>query len=150
MELWIVLSFLATITTSFRILGFKYISTVNYDNITIILFSFVIMGILSLIWLLCGKKKIIYSKNNLINILRNKKLIIFIIVFSIISLFNAIIVQKALTLTPNISYTHAIVNLNIILVLLGSCLFFNQKINYKSLLGIILSLSGVLLITLNS
>jgi len=108
------------------------------------------MGVLSLIWLLCNKKKFLYSKNNLINILRNKKLIIFIIVFSIISLFNTIIVQKALTLTPNISYTHAIVNLNIILVLLGSCLFFNQKINYKSLLGIILSLSGVLLITLNS
>lgn len=150
MKLWILLSFLAAITTSFRIFGHKYISNTNYDNITIILCSFVIMGIISLLLLLYNKKNLIYSKNNLLNILTNKNLIIFIILFSIISLSNTIVVQKAIKLTPNISYTHAIINLNIILVLLGSCLFFNQKINYKSLLGIILSLSGVLLITLNS
>lgn len=150
MNQWILLSFLAAITTSFRIFGHKYISNTNYDNITLILCSFVIMGIISFVWLLYNEKNLIYSKNNLINILTNKNLIIFIIVFSIISLFNTIIVQKAIKLTPNISYTHAIINLNIILVLLGSFLFFNQKINYKSLLGIILSLSGVLLITLNS
>lgn len=148
MKLWILLSFLAAITTSFRIFGHKYISNTNYDNITIILCSFVIMGIISLLLLLYNKKN--YSKNNLLNILTNKNLIIFIILFSIISLSNTIVVQKAIKLTPNISYTHAIINLNIILVLLGSCLFFNQEINYKSLLGIILSLSGVLLITLNS
>ena len=39
MKLWILLSFLAAITTSFRIFGHKYISNTNYDNITIILFS---------------------------------------------------------------------------------------------------------------
>jgi uncharacterized membrane protein len=150
MNQWILLSFLAAITTSFRIFGHKYISNTNYDNVTLILCSFVIMGIISFVWLLYNEKKLIYSKNNLINILTNKNLIIFIIVFSIISLFNTIIVQTAIKLTPNISYTNAIINLNIILVLLGSFLFSNQKINYKSLLGIILSLSGVLLITLNS
>jgi len=101
-----------------------------------------------LLLLLYNKKN--YSKNDLINILTNKKSIIFITVFSIISISNVVIIQTAIKLTPNISYTFAIVNLNIILVLLGSCLFFNQEINYKSLLGIILSLSGVLLITLNS
>lgn len=106
------------------------------------------MGIISLLLLLYNKKN--YSKNDLINILTNKKSIIFITVFSIISLSNVVILQTAIKLTPNISYTHAIINLNIILVLLGSCLFFNQKINYKTLLGIILSLIGVLLITLNS
>ena len=148
MKLWILLSFLGTITTSFRIVAYKYLSNTNYDNITILLFSFVLMGIISLLLLLYNKKN--YSKNDLINILTNKKSIIFIIVFSIISLLNVIILQTAIKLTPNISYTHAIINLNIILVLLGSCLFFNQEINYKSLLGIILSLIGVLLITLNS
>ena len=148
MKLWILLSFFALLTTSFRIIAYKYLSNTNYDNITIILFSFVLMGIISLLLLLYNKKN--YSKNDLINILTNKKSIIFIIVFSIISLLNVIILQTAIKLTPNISYTHAIINLNIILVLLGSCLFFNQEINYKSLLGIILSLIGVLLITLNS
>ena len=148
MKLWILLSFLGTITTSFRIVAYKYLSNTNYDNITILLFSFVLMGIISLLLLLYNKKN--YSKNDLINILTNKKSIIFIIVFSIISLLNVVILQTAIKLTPNISYTHAIINLNIILVLLGSCLFFNQEINYKSLLGIILSLIGVLLITLNS
>jgi len=148
MKLWILLSFLGTITTSFRIVAYKYLSNTNYDNITILLFSFVLMGIISLLLLLYNKKN--YSKNDLINILTNKKSIIFITVFSIISLSNVVILQTAIKLTPNISYTHAIINLNIILVLLGSCLFFNQKINYKTLLGIILSLIGVLLITLNS
>jgi len=148
MNLWILLSFLGTITTSSRIVAYKYLSNTNYDNITILLFSFVIMGIISLLLLLYNKKN--YSKNDLINILTNKKSIIFITVFSIISLSNVVIIQTAIKLTPNISYTFAIINLNIILVLLGSCLFFNQEINYKSLLGIILSLSGVLLITLNS
>tara|TARA_Y100000389_G_scaffold201368_1_gene243929 strand:+ start:732 stop:1178 length:447 start_codon:yes stop_codon:yes gene_type:complete len=148
MKLWILLSFLVTITTSFRIVAYKYLSNTNYDNITILLFSFVLMGIISLLLLLYNKKN--YSKNDLINILTNKKSIIFITVFSIISLSNVVILQTAIKLTPNISYTHAIINLNIILVLLGSCLFFNEKINYKTLLGIILSLIGVLLITLNS
>jgi len=148
MKLWILLSFFALLTTSFRIIAYKYLSNTNYDNITIILFSFVLMGIISLLLLLYNKKN--YSKNDLINILTNKKSIIFIIVFSIISLLNVVILQTAIKLTPNISYTHAIINLNIILVLLASCLFFDQKINYKSLLGIILSLTGVLLITLNS
>lgn len=148
MKLWILLSFLGTITTSFRIVAYKYLSNTNYDNITILLFSFVLMGIISLLLLLYNKKN--YSKNDLLNILTNKKSIIFITVFSIISLLNVVILQTAIKLTPNISYTFAIINLNIILVLLGSCLFFNQEINYKSLLGIILSLIGVLLITLNS
>lgn len=148
MKLWILLSFLGAITTSFRIVAYKYLSNTNNDNITILLFSFVLMGIISLLLLLYNKKN--YSKNDLINILTNKKSIIFITVFSIISLLNVVIIQTAIKLTPNISYTFAIINLNIILVLLGSCLFFNQEINYKSLLGIILSLSGVLLITLNS
>tara|TARA_Y100000768_G_C23923651_1_gene656318 strand:+ start:523 stop:969 length:447 start_codon:yes stop_codon:yes gene_type:complete len=148
MKLWILLSLLGTITTSFRIVAYKYLSNTNYDNITILLFSFVLMGIISLLLLLYNKKN--YSKNDLLNILTNKKSIIFITVFSIISLSNVVILQTAIKLTPNISYTFAIINLNIILVLLGSCLFFNQEINYKSLLGIILSLIGVLLITLNS
>ncbi len=150
MNLWILLSFLGAITTSSRIVAYKYLSNTNYDNITILLFSFVFMGIISLLLLLLLYNKKNYSKNDLINILTNKKSIIFITVFSIISLSNVVIIQTAIKLTPNISYTFAIVNLNIILVLLGSCLFFNQEINYKSLLGIILSLSGVLLITLNS
>ena len=150
MKLWILLSFFALLTTSFRIIAYKYLSNTNNDNITIILFSFVLIGIISLLLLLLLYNKKNYSKNDLINILTNKKSIIFIIVFSIISLLNVIILQTAIKLTPNISYTHSIINLNIILVLLASCLFFDQKINYKSLLGIILSLTGVLLITLNS
>lgn len=38
MKLWILLSFLGTITTSFRIVAYKYLSNTNYDNITIVLF----------------------------------------------------------------------------------------------------------------
>jgi len=35
MNLWILLSFLGAITTSSRIVAYKYLSNTNYDNITI-------------------------------------------------------------------------------------------------------------------
>ena len=57
---------------------------------------------------------------------------------------------NALRISPNIGYTHTIINLNVILSLIAGYLLFKQKINYKVLIGIIFALIGSTIIGFNS
>ena len=56
------------------------------------------------------------------------------------------IVQKALKNTSNLSYTHVIINLNVIVILFASYFFFNEKFNIQTLIGILLASIGVSMI----
>jgi len=55
-----------------------------------------------------------------------------------------------LKITPNIAYTHSIINLNIIVTILMSYFIFKEKINFISLLGMLLSLTGIIIMILYS
>jgi len=58
--------------------------------------------------------------------------------------------QYAISKSPNVGYTHAIINFNVILSLIASYFLFKQKINYKVFFGIIIALIGFTIIAFNA
>ena len=101
-------------------------------------------GIISLIY-------IVISKNNRKLFISNcdYKLVIYTILFALLLIFNNYIIQKAFEHSPNIGYSHLIINLNIIITLVAGYFLFNQKINPYTFFGIILTLAGISVIILN-
>ena len=54
--------------------------------------------------------------------------------------------NKAFKVSPNIGYSHMIINLNVILSVLAGYFIFKQNVNVKSLIGILIALFGVFII----
>ena len=70
-------------------------------------------------------------------------------IFACIIVIGNIAIQYAFSISPNISYTHLIINLNIIFTIIASYVVFNQYINIYCLLGMIISFTGILIIMFN-
>ena len=100
------------------------------------------MGLFAFCYILQDKK----MKTNFYNSC-DKKLFILTISFAILLIFNNIVMQKALSNSPNTSYTHIIVNLNILITLLAGYFLFKERFNLKCLFGIFLCLLGIIIIT---
>ena len=75
----------------------------------------------------------------------NLSFIIFVVFFAFILVINNYIMNKAFKVSPNIGYSHMIINLNVILLLAGYFIF-KQNVNVKSLIGILIALFGVFII----
>ena len=143
-NLWIFLSFFAMIISATGIICLKLIDKSKYDNYIFLAITFFIAGIISLIY-------IVISKNNRKLFISNcdYKLVIYTILFAILLIFNNYIIQQAFKHSPNIGYSHLIINLNIIITLIAGYFLFNQKINPYTFFGIILTLAGITVIILN-
>lgn len=143
-NLWIFLSFLAMIVSATGVICLKLIDKSNYDNYIFLAITFFITGVISLIYILM-------TKNNRKLFISNcdYKLIIYTILFAILLIFNNYIIQQAFKHSPNIGYSHLIINLNIIITLIAGYFLFNQKINPYTFFGIILTLAGITVIILN-
>ena len=143
-NLWIFLSFFAMIISATGIICLKLIDKSKYDNYIFLAITFFIAGIISLIY-------IVISKNNRKLFISNcdYKLLIYTILFALLLIFNNYIIQKAFEYSPNIGYSHLIINLNIIITLIAGYFLFNQKINPYTFFGIILTLVGITVIILN-
>ena len=141
---WIFLAIMAMLITSSTTLGLKIMSESNYDNNLLLAITFIIMGMLSLFYL-------IYNKNETSKFVQycNYKLYIYILIFSILLILNNYILNVAFKNTPNIAYTHMIINLNIIFSLLAGYFLFKQNINFKCFIGILIALFGVSIIIFN-
>jgi|TARA_B100001142_G_scaffold303596_1_gene331035 uncharacterized membrane protein len=135
---WILVAFMGTLISSFTTIFIKFIGNSKYDNIIFILLSFVLMGFISLIYLLFNKNKL---KENL-----DCSLIFFALLFSVALISTKLIFFNAFSISPNISYTHIIINLNIIFTILASYFLFEQKINYQCFIGILLCIIGIMII----
>ena len=140
---WILVSLLAMFVSGTGCILLKVIDQSKYDNKIILAMSFVIMGIISFFYLLYnGKKKVL---NNC-----SKFVIVFVIFFALLLISTNLIMQYAYKISPNMGYSHIIINLNTILILLAGLFLFKQKLNYKCILGIFISLFGIGLISINS
>ena len=137
-NLWIYLSFLTTFISALLVILLKYIDNSHYDNNIFLSFAFTIIGLISLIYLLCNlnktKKIITTFKPNLVYLL---------IFFCISIILNQRVLMYALRIAPNMGYCHLIVNLNVILTLVASYFLFKEKINIKTFIGILVTLFGV-------
>jgi drug/metabolite transporter (DMT)-like permease len=110
----------------------------NYVDIGLALI-FLFVGLFSLVYIILNLKNLSMFFNQ-----KHSKYIIYLslfVAFTIIG-FN-ISLLFSLNETPKTSYSLLIINLNIILTLLLSYYLFKEKINYKSLIGILISLIGL-------
>jgi drug/metabolite transporter (DMT)-like permease len=87
-----------------------------------------------------------------INIIKScdKQLIFFVILFGLLLIINTFCMQYAMEISPNIGYSHLIINLNVIITLFASYFLFKQKINFKSFIGIIITLLGIAIVVNNN
>ena len=139
---WILASLLAMFVSGTGCILLKLIDQSKYDNNIILAMSFIIMGILSFFYLLYnGKQKVLNNCSKLV--------ILFVIFFAILLICTNLIMQYAYKISPNMGYSHIIINLNTILILLAGLYLFKQKLNYKCVLGIFISLFGIGLISVN-
>lgn len=139
---WITFAFLATIFTAVCTVSLKVIDNSKYDNNIFLALTFIFMGIFSVFYLISNNK----LKTTLLTTC-DKHLIFFVILFAILLILNNIVIQYALQISPNIGYTHIIINLNVIISVLAAYYLFKQKLDYKCLMGILISLFGVTIIT---
>jgi drug/metabolite transporter (DMT)-like permease len=144
-NIWILLSFLAMISTSIGLIMLKYVDLNKYDFLMFIIFTYIIAGLGAAIYL-------VFDKN-----IRTKFidrcdifLIMFIILFGGIRFINNFAVFHAIKYAPNIGYSHIIINLNVVLTLLASYFLFKQSINMNCFIGILLCLVGIIIIALNA
>ena len=138
MNNWIIVSFITTFITAISSISLKIIDMSKYDNYFFFALSFIIMGLISFFYLIIYKD---YYKISISNCDNN--LLLFVTLFAILLIFNNIFIQYAFKISPNIGYSHIIINLNIIISLIFGYLLFKQKIDVKCLLGIFIALIGI-------
>lgn len=136
--LWVYLSFIIALTSATEVVLYKFLS-IKYKNIeNYILTIFVLTGIAALIILLS-------KGDNPKKFINKYVLMIFILIF-----IGRFIFVKAITLSPNPGYAHLIVNTNVILTLIMCYIFFKKKLNFNTLIGVILALLGIFIVIYNS
>ena len=138
---WIFLALLSTLTTGIGAIGLKLIDNSKYDNIIFLALTFMFMGIFSFFYLVSNNK----IKTKLLTSC-DRHLIFFVILFAILLILNNIVIQYAFKFSPNIGYSHIIINLNVIITLLAAYYLFKQNLDFRCLIGIIVSLIGIFII----
>ncbi len=137
-NLWIYLSILCCLITATSVITMKYISYTKCNIKNIVILTFLLASFLILLYLPFDKDFLTDITNNFA--IKDFLLITF---FSILLIFNRLSQSYTFKITPNIGYSHLIINANVIITLIASFLLFNQKINYKSVIGILITLTGL-------
>ena len=119
-NLWIYLSILCCLITSISVIVMKYISYTKCNLKNIIFLTFLLASFIILLYIPFDKNFIIDIRNNIT--IKDFLLIIF---FTFLLIFNRLTQSYTFKITPNIGYSHLIINANIIITLLGSYLLFN-------------------------
>ncbi len=135
-QFWVYIALLSMLISAISTISLKFIDTSNYDNNLFILLSFIMAGFLSILYLFLNKKNEIIKSCD-------KKILVFAFLFGALLLCNNLCMQYSMKVTPNIGFSHLIVNLNVILTLFASYFLFKQKISFKSFIGIIITLFGI-------
>ena len=139
MNYWIFVSFLATFISASLMIILKIIGNLKIKQTLFVALMFIFTGLIALIYILFHKNEC----NKLLQYENKSKILFLIILFVVLLIAYEIICFEAMNSTPNIAYCQMIINLNIILTLLAGYLLFKQKINWKTLIGIILTLLGI-------
>jgi drug/metabolite transporter (DMT)-like permease len=138
--LWAYLSVCELFITSFSLILTKYLTSTQFDFKILLAIIYSLVGIAGVSYLISQRNSIEFK-----NFAKNIGLVIaaLLVVSSLFRIFGSFIIAKALKIAPNIGYCHLIVNLNVVLSLIAGYFLFNQKINSKTFIGIIIALIGV-------
>ena len=137
-NLWIYLSILCCLITASCVITMKYISYSKCNIKNIVMLTFLLASFLILLYIPFDKDFINDIYNNF-----SIKDFLLILFFLFLLIFNRLFQSITFKITPNIGYSHLIINANIIITLIASFLLFNQKLNYKSIIGIFITLIGL-------
>lgn len=141
-EPWAFYAIVNSFLTSFAVLNFKYLTAFSKNTMLTLSQCFVITGIFSAIYLLFNKKDTMrLNKDN-----DTKKLILHMSLFVFFAIFTRYLFLKSIDTCPNVGYTNLIVNMNAVITLIIGYFLFNQTINSKTFVGIILCLVGLFII----
>ena len=138
-NLWIFLSIIACFLTALKVFLFNCASTLKENTLLIVSLFYLFAGLIGLLFY-------IFTHNFKINIKYNPKNFALILFTGFILLLTTTLVINVLKISPNLAYTHSIINLNIIITILTSYLIFNQTLNKFTLFGMILSLIGIIIV----
>ena len=141
-NLWIILSIVACFLTALKVNLFNVISLLKKNSLLIVSLFYLCAGLFGLFFFMLTNK-------SQININYDFKTIILILFTGFMLLITTTLVIYTLKITPNLAYTHSIINLNIIITIILSYLVFNQKLNKFTLFGMLLSLLGIIIVIFN-
>ena len=136
--LWIYLSFFVTLITAISVVIMKYLTYSKCNVKTLTFMSFIISSLIVLIYIAFDKSVINDIKKNI-----NLKDYLLIILFSVVLIANRLSQVYIFKITPNIGISHLIINANIIVTLLAGYFLFKQLINYKSFIGVLITMIGL-------
>ena len=97
---------------------------------------YIIIALLAITYLFINKKKpLIISKPNTL-----------LIVIPFIVIMTTFLCLKSFKMAPNPGYANSIININAILVILFTMIYYKQRLNRYSVLGSVFVLVGIILI----
>lgn len=144
-NLWIYLSFLVMLTTAFSLLILKYLNNTKLNMVILLGFGYFIASLFAIFYITTHKKEFNYTIKNI-----TIPIILFIFLFASLHICSQQLMSKAITISPNTSYCHLIVNMNIIVTLIASYFLFKEKINHKTFIGIFITLIGLSIVITNA
>tara|TARA_B100000780_G_scaffold114698_1_gene80401 strand:- start:1128 stop:1505 length:378 start_codon:yes stop_codon:yes gene_type:complete len=123
----------------------KYLSGTNCEIKNIIFLTFFLATFMILLY-------IPFDKNFITDISKNftMKDSLLVFLFTVLLITSRFLITYTFKVSPNIGYTHLIINANIIITLIASYLLFNEKINYQSFIGMLITLVGLAITILYS
>ena len=136
--LWVYLSFFATLITAISVIIMKYLTDSKCNVKTLTFMSFIISSLIVLIYIPFDKTVIDDIKKNI-----DLKDYLLIILFSVVLIANRLSQVYVFKITPSIGISHLIINANIIVSLLAGYFLFKQLLNYKSFIGILITMIGL-------
>lgn len=136
--LWVYLSFFTMLITAISVIIMKYLTESKCNVKTLTFMTFIISSLLVLIYIPFDKNVINDIKKNI-----DLKDYLLIILFSVLLIANKLSQVYVFKITPSIGISHLIINANIIVSLLAGYFLFKQMINYKSFIGILITMIGL-------
>jgi drug/metabolite transporter (DMT)-like permease len=144
-NLWIFLAFASMLLTSSKVIFMGLISKFNYNKQIMICILYIILGLFGLTYASYLYFTLPSKDINKIKKMNFKEISIFII-FGFLYIVTSGVALYSFAFTPNIAYTHSIINLNILITILASIIIFKQELNNITLFGMILSLVGIIIL----
>ncbi len=144
---WITDTLIASVLVTASYLAVKYAST-NSNNTGVEERGFIIislsMGLIALLLLIFVKE----TRNNVINDIKNIKVSKWLMITGLLIFVSYFYLFRGSVTSPNLGYARALLTLNLVMLTILSALLFNSPISLPAVLGMVLIISGIILISL--
>ena len=136
---WLGYAVLGTLSLSAMFLTIKKLGTIEVKTSIILVYLFTVASILFIVYNLINKNNFIITEN---------KTFALLILVGIFSFLGNLFLTKSMLLAKNPGYTNAISSANVVLVTTFAYFLFKSEITITKLIGIIITLTGVIIVAL--